>query len=98
MPWHGNPLQLTWISVLRTPGINLSSPAYTACRPWALQRGLAEINREIERASRSGVACWFPMGTRNERIVRLPVQEASILNSRSATLTEHCKYYQCMFS
>ena len=32
-------------------------------RQWALRRGLEEINREIERANRMGVACWFPMGS-----------------------------------
>lgn len=52
-------------------------------RQWALRRGLEEINKEIEAASRSGVAsCWFPMGTRNERIIRLAAKEASLLNSR----------------
>ena len=52
-------------------------------RQWALRRGLEEINKEIEAASRSGVAsCWFPMGTRNEHIIRLAAKEASLLNSR----------------
>jgi len=51
-------------------------------RQWALMRGLEEINKEIEAASRSGVACWFPMGTRDERIVRLAAREATLLNSR----------------
>ena len=53
-------------------------------REWALRKGLEEINKEIEAASRSGVACWFPMGTRNERIVRLAAKEAQLLNSRCA--------------
>ena len=53
-------------------------------RQWALRRGLEEINREIERANRMGVACWFPMGSRDERIVRLAAREASLLNSRCA--------------
>ena len=61
--------------------------AWVACkqedRQWALRRGLEEINKEIEAASRSGIAsCWFPMGTRNERIIRLAAKEASLLNSR----------------
>ncbi|KAK9837506.1 hypothetical protein WJX81_007387 [Elliptochloris bilobata] len=51
-------------------------------RQWALMRGLEEINKEIEAASRSGVACWFPMGTCNERIMRLAAREATLLNSR----------------
>lgn len=55
----------------------------TEDRQWALRRGLEEINKEIEAASRSGIAsCWFPMGTRNERIIRLAAKEASLLNSR----------------
>ncbi len=53
-------------------------------REWALRNGLEEINKEIEAASRNGVACWFPMGTRNERIVRLATKEAQLLNSRCA--------------
>ncbi len=51
-------------------------------REWALKRGLDEINKEIEAASRADVACWFPMGTRDERIVRLAGKEAQLLNSR----------------
>ena len=51
-------------------------------REWALKRGLDEINKEIEAASRADVACWFPMGTRDERIVRLAAKEAQLLNSR----------------
>ena len=51
-------------------------------REWALKRGLDEINKEIEAASKADVACWFPMGTRDERIVRLAAKEAQLLNSR----------------
>lgn len=51
-------------------------------RQWALRKGLDEINKEIELASRHGVACWFPMGGRNERIVRLAAKDAVLLNSR----------------
>ena len=51
-------------------------------RQWALVRGLEHINSEIEGAARDGVACWFPMGTRDERILRLPAKEAILLNSR----------------
>ena len=43
---------------------------------------MEEINKEIELASRMGVACWFPMSARNERIVRLAGKEAILLNSR----------------
>lgn len=64
-------------------------------RQWALRRGLEEINKEIEAASRSGVAsCWFPMGTRNERIIRLAAKEASLLNSRQG----HVVSMPCMRS
>ena len=51
-------------------------------RQWALVRGLEHINREIEGAASDGVPCWFPMGTRDERILRLPAKEAILLNSR----------------
>ena len=53
-------------------------------RQWALVRGLEHINREIEGAAGDGVPCWFPMGTRDERILRLPAKEAILLNSRCA--------------
>lgn len=54
-------------------------------REWALKRGLDEINKEIEAASKADVACWFPMGTRDERIVRLAAKEAQLLNSRQTS-------------
>ncbi len=57
-------------------------------REWALKRGLDEINKEIETASRADVACWFPMGMRDERIVRLAGKEAQLLNSRQ--VITHC--------
>ena len=53
-------------------------------RQFALKKGLEEINKEIDQAGRMGVACWFPMGNKNERIVRLAAEEAVLLNSRSA--------------
>ena len=58
-------------------------------REWALKRGLDEINKEIEAASRADVACWFPMGTRDERIVRLAAKEAQLLNSRCVSARRH---------
>ncbi len=58
-------------------------------REWALKRGLDEINKEIEAASRAEVACWFPMGTRDERIVRLAAKEAHLLNSRCPSHAPH---------
>ena len=58
-------------------------------REWALKRGLDEINKEIEAASRADVACWFPMGTRDERIVRLAAKEAQLLNSRCLSGRRH---------
>ena len=51
-------------------------------RQWALRRGLEEISKEIELASRAGVAIWFPMGSGDQRIVRLAAREARLLNSR----------------
>ena len=55
-------------------------------RQWALVRGLEHINRQIEGAAGDGVPCWFPMGTRDERILRLPAKEAILLNSRCGGL------------
>ena len=55
-------------------------------RQWALVKGLEHINSEIEAAARDGVVCWFPMGTRDERILRLPAKEAILLNSRWLSL------------
>ena len=64
-------------------------------RQWALRRGLEEINKEIEAASRTGLAsCWFPMGTRNERIIRLAAKEASLLNSRYVWATHFIRHRQ----
>ena len=53
-------------------------------------KGLEHINSEIEGAARDGVACWFPMGTRDERILRLPAKEAILLNSRCCTKVTAC--------
>lgn len=52
-------------------------------RQWALHKALRNINTEIEKASSSGVAIWFPM-TRAEpqRVVRLAYRESRLLNSR----------------
>ena len=55
-------------------------------RQYPLVKGLEHINDEIEGAAREGVACWFPMGTRDERILRLPAREAILLNSRCFVL------------
>lgn len=53
-------------------------------REWALRRALQQINAEIEKASRNGVAIWFPMGDTNLRVVRLSPRESRLLNSRCA--------------
>lgn len=37
---------------------------------------------QVEKASRSGVAIWFPMGDANLRVLRLASRESSLLNSR----------------
>ena len=70
--------------LLNEQSLMLVPPRAQDDRQWALRKGLDEINKEIEAASRNGVACWFPMGTRNERIVRLAAKEAQLLNSRLA--------------
>ncbi len=52
-------------------------------RQWALHKALRNINTEIEKASSSGVAIWFPM-TRAapQRVVRIAYRESRLLNSR----------------
>ncbi|PRW56340.1 phophatdylinositol 4-kinase [Chlorella sorokiniana] len=63
-----------------------ASSSLTAFQPedrqWALRRALQQINAEIEKASRNGVAIWFPMGEANLRVVRLAPRESRLLNSR----------------
>lgn len=54
-------------------------------RQWALIRGLEDISQEVQAASRSGVAIWSPMGSGNQRIVRIAARDAKLLNSRCAT-------------
>ncbi len=52
-------------------------------RQWALQKALRNINTEIERASRGGVAIWFPMArAAPQRVIRLAYRESRLLNSR----------------
>lgn len=51
-------------------------------RQRALRNGLECINYEIEAAARKNVAIWFPMGTQNERVLRVTAKEAVLLNSR----------------
>ena len=51
-------------------------------REWALRKVLQNINTQVERASRAGVAIWFPMGDSNLRVVRLAARESNLLNSR----------------
>ena len=53
-------------------------------RQWALMRGLEDISAEIQAATRSGVAIWSPMGTGDDRIVRIAARECKLLNSRRA--------------
>lgn len=52
-------------------------------RQWALHKALHSINVEMNRASASGVAVWFPMGiSSRQRVVRLAYNESVLLNSR----------------
>ncbi|KAL4540940.1 hypothetical protein Ndes2526B_g05495 [Nannochloris sp. 'desiccata'] len=52
-------------------------------RHWALHKALTSINTEMDRASRSGVAIWWPMGrSLRQRVVRLAYRESRLLNSR----------------
>ena len=54
-------------------------------RQWALMRGLEDISQEIQAATKSGVAIWSPMGTGDDRIVRIAARECKLLNSRRDT-------------
>lgn len=52
-------------------------------RQWALHKALTSINTEMDRASRSGVAIWWPMGrSLRQRVVRLAYRESRLLNSQ----------------
>lgn len=48
----------------------------------ALKRALMDINSEIDLCNANGVAVWFPMGSKNQRVLRLVPDEAVLLNSR----------------
>jgi hypothetical protein len=69
----------------------LPSPFRSAAddRQWALRRALQQINVEIEKASRNGVAIWYPLGEggANLRVVRLAARESRLLNSRSVHIS-----------
>ncbi|GMH36264.1 hypothetical protein BSKO_04132 [Bryopsis sp. KO-2023] len=51
-------------------------------RKKALCRALMDINAEIDLCSSKNVAVWFPMGAKNQRVLRLVANDAVILNSR----------------
>lgn len=52
-------------------------------RQWALHKALRNINVEIDRATQSGVAIWFPMArAAPQRLIRLAYRETRLLNSR----------------
>ena len=51
-------------------------------RQRVLRSGLDSINREIDSATLQDVAIWFPMGSCNERVIRVVSKEAVLLNSR----------------
>lgn len=56
-------------------------------RKKALQQALMDINAEIDLCASKNVAVWFPMGTKNERVLRLVANDAIILNSREKVHT-----------
>lgn len=56
-------------------------------RKKALQQALMDINAEIDLCSSKNVAVWFPMGSKNERVLRLVANDAIILNSREKVCT-----------
>eukprot|EP00210_Caulerpa_lentillifera_P002705 g2585.t1 len=48
----------------------------------ALKRALADINSEIDLCNANGVTVWFPIGNRNQRVLRLVPDQTVLLNSR----------------
>lgn len=72
---------LDFVEALCTASSNLTefTPEY---RQWALCRALEALNAEIDKTARNGVAIWFPMGRKTDRVVRLVSNEVAILNSR----------------
>ena len=51
-------------------------------RQVVLHKALQRINLEIDKASRKGVAIWFPSFQDHQRVVRLACRESTLLNSR----------------
>jgi hypothetical protein len=51
-------------------------------RQWALVRALQDISAAVEGASRQGIAIWSPLGTADQRIVRLAARDSKLLASR----------------
>lgn len=51
-------------------------------RQRALRHGLESINRDLCKQARQNVAVWFPLGSCNERVLRIVSKEAVLLNSR----------------
>lgn len=51
-------------------------------RQWALVRALQDISAAVEGASRQGIAIWSPLGTTDQRIVRLSARDSKLLASR----------------
>uniref|UniRef100_A0A061QT63 1-phosphatidylinositol 4-kinase n=1 Tax=Tetraselmis sp. GSL018 TaxID=582737 RepID=A0A061QT63_9CHLO len=51
-------------------------------RSTSLDKGLRQLNDDIETAAEKGVMVSFPLSCENERVVRVPAGEAKLLNSR----------------
>jgi phosphatidylinositol 4-kinase len=73
---------LDFVDALCTASSNLTVFPHED-RDWALHKALTSINAEMDRASRTGVAIWWPMGrSLRQRVVRLAYRESRLLNSR----------------
>ncbi|KAL6758986.1 hypothetical protein V8C86DRAFT_3133779, partial [Haematococcus lacustris] len=72
---------LDWVESLCEASNSLASISQEE-RHRALRLALEDINIELEQAALRGVAVWFPMGGRNERVLRIAAKEAVLLNSR----------------
>jgi hypothetical protein len=68
-------------------------------RQRALRHGLEAINRDLNKQARQNVAVWFPLGSCNERVLRIVSREAVLLNSREKVrgcVTYVCVHWHCV--
>lgn len=59
-----------------------------------LQHCLARISQEVEAAAAQGVAVRYPIGGCSNKVLRLLVDDAAILNSRDKVCVDMCTAQQ----